>query len=108
MNGLARQRRIRFVVALIPTKELVFETLWSTPTESFRVLTDNETRLWQMTKQFLDENAIEYVDALPALRARLAEGIQPYHVSHDGHPTEEGHRAIATLISQRLTIARPD
>ena len=102
MNELAAEKKIRFIAALIPTKELVFKELWNTPSENFRILTDNESRFWKMTKYFLEENGIEYVDVLPALRTQLAEGIQPYQVSNDGHPNEHGHQAIARLIHAQL------
>ena len=102
MSELAAEGKIRFIVALIPTKELVFKELWSTPSENFRILTENEDRFWKMTKHFLEENGIEYVDVLPALRAQLAEGIQPYQVSHDGHPNKHGHLAIARLMYTQI------
>jgi hypothetical protein len=102
MAELAAERKIRFIVALIPTKELVFKELWSTPSESFSTLTDNETRFWKMTKHFFEEKGIEYVDVLPALRTQLAEGIQPYHVSSDGHINEHGHLAIAKLMHAQI------
>jgi len=98
MHQLAAARRIRFIVAFIPTKELVFSNLWRDPSPDFRALTDHETQFWEATKEFLTENGIEYVDALPVLQAQLARGIQPYHASRDGHPNEHGHRAIAELI----------
>jgi hypothetical protein len=104
MAELAAERKIRFIVALIPTKELVFKELWSTPSESFRTLTDNEGRFLEITKHFFEENGIEYVDVLPALRTQLAEGIQPYHVSSDGHINEHGHLAIAKLMHAQIQM----
>ena len=102
MAELAAERKIRFIVALIPTKELVFKELWSTPSESFSTLTDNEGRFLKITKHFFEEKGIEYVDVLPALRTQLAEGIQPYHASSDGHINEHGHLAIAKLMHAQI------
>jgi len=102
MNERAADRNIRFIVVLIPTKELVFEELWNNSSPTYRNLTDNEVVLWEITKDSFERNGIEYVDALPALREQLAFGVQPYQVSHDGHPNEYGHRAIANLITAYL------
>jgi len=93
-------------VLLVPTKELVFEELWGNPSTSYRVLTENEELFWRIAKDFFEENGIEYVDALPALRQQLTSGIQPYQVSRDGHPNEEGHRAIARLVATRIEASQ--
>lgn len=102
MNESATQRNIRFIVVLIPTKELVFQEVWTNPPPVYRELTGNEGVMWEITKEALKHDGIEYVDALPALREQLAFGIQPYHVSFDGHPNEHGHRAISSLVAARL------
>jgi hypothetical protein len=102
MTERAAHGNIRFIVVLIPTKELVFQELWSDPSPTYRNLTENEVVFWKITKDSLERNSIEYVDALPALREQLAFGVQPYQVSHDGHPNEHGHAAIANLIATYL------
>ena len=106
MHEFADTRNIRFFVVLIPTKEAVFCQLWQNPSLSFRSLTENEERVWRITKDFLEHNGIEYLDSLPALREQLATGIQPYQVSHDGHPNEHGHKAIAKLVAARLESSK--
>jgi len=102
MHERAAARGVRFLVLLIPTKETVFRDLWQNPASSYRSLMENEERMWRTTKGFLERHGIEYLDALPALRERLAAGIQPYQVSIDGHPNEQGHRAIARLVAAHL------
>jgi len=102
MNESAADRNIRFIVVLIPTKEFVFQELWSNPSPTYRNLTENEVVFWKIKKTFLERNGIEYVDALPALQEQLVLGVQPYQVSHNGHPNEHGHRAIANLIAAYL------
>jgi hypothetical protein len=102
MKEVAAKRSIRFIVLLIPTKELVFQELYSSPSASYRRVTENEAEFWKITKKFFDVNRIEYLDALPALRAQLLAGIQPYPVSDDGHPNEHGHLAIAKLVAAYL------
>ena len=102
MHELAAARNIRFLVVLLPTKETVFRRLWQHPSTSYRSLTENEARVWTVIKDHLAHSGIEYLDALPVLREQLATGIQPYPVSHDGHPNEHGHKAIARLVAARL------
>jgi lysophospholipase L1-like esterase len=99
MKELAATRNIQFIVLLIPTKETVFRKLWLNSSMSYRSLTENEERFWRLTKDFLEQNGIEYLDALPVLQGQLTTGIQPYQVSHDGHPNEYGHKAIAKLVA---------
>jgi hypothetical protein len=102
MKELAAERSIRFIVLLIPSKELVFQKLQSNPSTGYRALTENETEFWKITKDFFEGNRIEYVDALSALQAQLAAGVQPYPASDDGHPNEQGHSAIAKVVAAYL------
>lgn len=106
MHEFAATRNIRFFVVLIPTKEAVFRQLWQHPSMSYRSLTEMEERVWRITKDFLEQNGNEYLDALPVLREQLTTGIQPYQVSHDGHPNEHGHKAIAKLVAARLASSK--
>jgi hypothetical protein len=108
MHELGAASNIRFVVVLIPTKETVFRKLWRSPSMSYRRLTENEERFWRTTRDFLEQNGIEYLDTLPVLREQLATGIQPYHFSPDGHPNEHGHRAIAKLVATYLELPRTE
>ncbi len=102
MHSLAARDDKRFLVVLIPTKELVFQPLVHSPSLSYRTLVQNEVQIWNTTKEFLDRHGIEYVDVLPGLREQLSAGIQPYQESRDGHPNQHGHRVIAKLIHTRL------
>ena len=106
LHDAAIARNIRFLVLLIPTKETVFRKLWQNPSRTYSNLTEDEERFWRTTKDFLEENGIEYLDALPALQAQLAAGIQPYKVSQDGHPNKHGHRVIAELVTAYLKLPR--
>jgi hypothetical protein len=102
MHRQATDGNIRFIVLFIPTKELVFEELWTTPTPSYRALVENESLFWKMAGDSLERQGIEYIDALPVLRKLLASGIQPYQATHDGHPNGDGHRAISRQIAVYL------
>ena len=106
MHELAVVKNIRFLVVLIPTKEAVFRRLWQNPSESYRSLAENEERVWRITKDFLKSNGVEYLDTLSVLQEQLATGIQPYQVSHDGHPNAQGHEVIAKLVAARLELPK--
>jgi hypothetical protein len=99
LNEQAAASHTRFVVVLIPTKETVFREQWQNPSANFRTLTETEDRLWKTTKEFLKQNDIEFLEALPALREQLGTSMQSYPVSQDGHPNEAGHRAIAKAVA---------
>lgn len=95
---------IRFIVLLIPTKELVFsQQAKGITAPNYHALIQNELQLWQETKLFLEEHSIEYIDALQALQTELESGFQPYQITKDGHPNQHGYRAIAGAINSYLT-----
>lgn len=102
MHERAAARKIRFIVLLIPTKETVFGSRPFAGRPAFSALLENEAQLRARMKAFLGRAGIETLDALPALRARLDAGAQPYGVTHDGHPNAEGHRAIAGVVAAAL------
>ncbi len=102
MNDLAVVKDIKFLTILIPTKELVFREKWVDSSVNYRTLVENEEHMWKLTKDFLKKNNIEYIDALPTLRRLLSSGIQPYKVSRDGHPNQQGHIAIARLVANHI------
>jgi hypothetical protein len=106
MNEYAVARNIRLLVVLIPTKETVFRKLWQSPSRSYSTLTEIEERFWRTTKDFFEQNGIEYLDSLSVLQGQFAAGIQPYQVSSDGHPNKQGHRAIAKLVAAYLELPR--
>ena len=107
MHNLAKRDGIRFVVLLIPTKELVFsEQAKQLDAPSYHRLIRNEQQFWQVTKSFLEAHSIEFIDPLQALRAELEAGNQPYQVSYDGHPNEIGYHAIAKTVNDYLQIEK--
>jgi lysophospholipase L1-like esterase len=101
MKQLSVRDGVRFVVLLIPTKELVFsEQAAALRSRSYHELVRKERQLWAEVRAVLDDHGIEWVDAMPSLQAGLAAGQQPYQVTWDGHPAEAGHRVIAeTLVA---------
>ena len=103
MHQLAIRDGIRFIVLLIPTKELVFsEHAKGIDTPSYHTLVRYEQQFWNEAKSFLEANSIEYLDALQPLQAELEAGAQPYQVSYDGHPNEHGQSVIAGAVYSYL------
>lgn len=107
MHQRASEQGARFVVLLIPTKELAFAELIESapqpsPSEHLAKLWKKERQLWAQTKVFLEEQGIEYVEALPALQGEIREKRQPYPLSYDGHPNQHGQRAIAWVLANYL------
>lgn len=103
MHQLSKLDGIRFIVVLIPTKELVFsEEAKQIDSQSYHQLIRNEQKFRTDTISFLNSNLIEFVDLLPALRAELEAGNQPYHVTYDGHPNKIGHKTIAKTVNDYL------
>jgi hypothetical protein len=107
MDALARANHIRFVVVLIPTKEMVFaESAEMSASQTYKKAIRNEVMVWTMIRAFLDANGIEYVEPLARLRKELAEGNQPYPLSLDGHPNAAGHAVIAAAVNDKLNEAK--
>jgi len=105
MDQLASRDGIRFIVLLIPTKELVFsEQAKGITASSYQALVENERQFWKEVKLYLDEHSIEYMDSLQSLQAQLETNSQPYRVTGDGHPREHGYRAIAHAIHSYLAL----
>ena len=103
MDQLASALGIRFIVLLIPSKEMVYRTVVRNRSAFFSSLLQQEERFLRKTKAFLEQYTIEYVDTLPALRSQLPKrNQQPYKVSHDGHPNRFGYQAIAEALSSQI------
>ncbi|MEM7199474.1 MAG: GDSL-type esterase/lipase family protein [Planctomycetota bacterium] len=103
MAATATATDTRFVVAFVPTKELVFADAAGPPrAPSWDELIEQETELWRRATAFLRTHDIDFVDLLPALRAAIAAGTPPYSQTADGHPNEAGHGAIATALGAVL------
>lgn len=102
MNDRARAARIRFLVLLIPTKELVFkEAVYRHPVtvpKPYQTLIEEEERVRQQVTASLSHEGIEFADALPGLRESVRMGDSPYPITSDGHPNGAGHCAMAETV----------
>ena len=106
MNRDCEAQGCQLVVVLIPTKELVFaEYLLRQPQLRLRDVVEDviahEAQARQRVVEFLGQNGILYVDALPLLRARAGDRL---YVSSDRdmHPGPNGYRVIGEAVAAFL------
>ncbi len=103
MNDNSRKENIKFIVLLIPTKELVFKNLVPIGfSDVYRKHIESEEMLFRKMREFLQSHQVDFVDALPFLRKAFLLGEQPYPVNQDGHPNEIGHYMIAEGLSYKI------
>jgi lysophospholipase L1-like esterase len=111
MNALCAQHGVQFIVAVIPTKEMVYSRyLEHNPALGMSAILDRVIASEQSARQKLfarlDEMNVRYVDTLPALE-RASETERIYIESGvDMHPNRNGYRVIAEALSQVLQSSR--
>lgn len=107
MNDLCARNQVRFIVAVIPTKELVYardlEHDRTLPMgETVDAVIANQRMARRALFEALDAKRIRYIDLLPAMQA-ASEADRIYtHSAVDMHPNKNGYRAIAEAISRAL------
>ncbi len=110
MNKLAEKNGVRFLVAILPTKESVYgEFLEGNRSlqysDEIDRLLPNERRVSAEAESYFREHGIPYINLLGPLRAAaLHEQIYPNNYS--GHFNENGNRIIAEAIKQYLDEAQ--
>jgi lysophospholipase L1-like esterase len=101
----ARAAGAGYVVLIIPTKELAFADAAAevlAGNRDYAELIRREEAIRSRLAQFLRERGIPSADALPALQASIARGVQPYPESPDGHPNPAGQRVIADAVAAEM------
>lgn len=107
MNDLCASNHIQFIIAVIPTKEMVYARyLEHNTTVSMNEIVDeviaNERIARRALFERLEQERIPYVDLLPAMEeASEADRIYTYSAV-DMHPNKNGYRVIAEAIAQEL------
>jgi hypothetical protein len=112
MDQVCRDNRIRFLVVVIPTKEMVFsDFLEHNATLNLNAVIDkllvNERLAMQETFRALNDRSIPYVDALPALKRSVQNELYARTVS-DMHPGKNGYRVIAQAVFDALKQQKRD
>jgi len=106
VDARCRERGIRCLFLLIPTKESVYavrardEVGAEDYARIARVAAAEEEVRREMT-EFLSARGIEVIDPLPAMR-RASEDAVLYPANADGHPLSAGYRVIAEVLLERL------
>lgn len=106
MNEISHQNNAQFVVAVIPTKEMVFaEYLQHNSklplSDVLDRLLENERLAREKTFEFLRHSQIFYVDTLPALRRSLSQELYA-RTAADMHPNRNGYRVIGEAVFEAL------
>ncbi|MDH5413446.1 MAG: hypothetical protein OEW87_04855 [Flavobacteriaceae bacterium] len=101
MNEYTKENKVKFLVAIIPTKESVYATLLKKSSEFnnpvYNKLIDNESKSTEYIIDFLNDNKINYIEPLYAMRnAVVSRAIYP--AGYDGHPNGSGYEVIAKEI----------
>ena len=111
-NELCRQNNVKFLVAVIPTKETVFSEYLEHNSklplsETVDKLISSERTARTEMFSFMDQNGIAYVDVLPALKKSVSEKLYA-RTAADMHPGRNGYRVIGEAISANLKQSEPD
>lgn len=106
------QRRLRpdgtrFLVLLIPTRELVLFPLLrdaqgAALDEAYAEYCRWEEAMRECLMAALAERGVEVSDALPALRACVDRNRIPFELARDGHPNVLGYGVIADAVFQAM------
>ncbi len=102
MNRKVAARGKRFVIVIIPTKELVYGTFMRedgiTIPENLVNIIDKEDNLKRTVLQFCSEKNIICTDTTPALAEALRNKVKIYPPSLNGHPLASGYEVIAKAV----------
>jgi len=93
---------IELLVVFIPTKESVYAPFVESLSDRFTLLVEQEAQIHDEMADFFDDNAIAYIDTLPVLQQAVADGIQLYPPTFDGHPIGLGYRVIAEVVASTI------
>jgi len=102
MQRRAHAAGVRYLVVMLPTKELVFQPRARSVSASYTQLMHQEEEFRRMLRSHLQANGVDFIDPLPALRRQFDAGVNPYQNTDDGHPSAAGHRAIAELLGREI------
>jgi hypothetical protein len=106
MNEICRQNRVEFLVAVIPTKEMVFSEYFDMdPNLAQRDLLNRLVASERMAREklfaFLSEAKIASADTLPALQ-RAAEHEIFTRLARDIHPNRDGYHLMAQAVFEAV------
>jgi hypothetical protein len=111
MNATCKEQQVQFLVAVIPTKEMVFarylEHNAQLPlSDVLDRLIANERLAREKMFAFFAASHIAYVDTLPGLQRSVSNELYA-RLATDMHPGKNGYRVIAEEISAALRAGNP-
>ena len=101
----AEQRGVKFLVLLIPTKELVYADLMqreSKLTGTYARLVGMEQRSRREVESWCNETGIRCVDALPNLQSAIGNRQPIYPSTTESHPNAAGYKILAATVNEAL------
>jgi lysophospholipase L1-like esterase len=106
MAHLCDSAGVAFFIALIPTKERVYQPLIEADPELrqhpvLREMLAYEREVDQRVHRFLQERGISYIDLLPPLQDAVSR-TPIYPRDDDGHPTAAGYSVIAREVARAI------
>lgn len=106
MARLCDSAGVAFFIALIPTKERVYQSLIDADAELrqdpvLRQVLAQEAEVDQSVRRFLQPRGISYIDLLPPLRDAVSH-TRIYRLDEDGHPTAAGYSVIAREVARAI------
>lgn len=105
INDYTKKNKIKLLVAIIPTKENVYAELLKksagTNNITYNKLINNESKITEHLINFLNDNKINYVEPLYAMRKAVVSSTI-YPAGYDGHPNGKGYEIIAKEINKYI------
>ena len=105
MQRESADAQTHFILAFIPTKEMVYleaARLTHASIPGFTAYEKAERDLASSVSEFCTSQKIDCVFPLGAMSSELAENIPLYRKNNDGHPLPEGYRVIAQTVKEHL------
>ena len=111
MNMLCNRQNIRFIVAIIPTKESSFtEYLENNPklllSEYNEKVIKNEQNAKKIIVSFFRNSNLEYIDLLPIMKYSINREKLYSNSAVDMHPNRNGYRVMAEEIAVYIKLDR--
>lgn len=104
MHELCRQRKISFVVVVMPTKARVYSKFIDSTLDKYGLIRKQIEYEREVTRDIIDhfkKNGINYLEVLSFLQNRIGTQMI-YTASIDGHPNRWGYEVIAQAIADYL------
>jgi len=105
-NNKVKQNEASLIIAIIPTKELVYASALLRQGQVLpQLLSDiyaKENGVLENTQKFCSDNNLSCIFMLEPLVEKFIQGQVIYHNSIDGHPNTQGYKIIAQAIANYL------